>query len=119
MGSDGRMTRRSVVLGGGVAAATLLGGSASAVARTLTRAGMSAAAVGNPLWQQAYAKGLVYGSSTATWQVEPDPDYSALFKREAGLLFTEDDLLWYQLKPSPGAPLNFSTGDRIIGFAEA
>jgi endo-1,4-beta-xylanase len=74
--------------------------------------------VGDPLWQQAYSKGIVYGSSTATWQVEPDPDYSALFRREAGLLFTEDDLLWYQLKPTPGAPLNFSTGNRIIGYAE-
>jgi len=89
----------------------------SAAARSVTRAG--AAAVGDPLWQQAYSKGIVYGSSTATWQVEPDPAYSALFQREAGTLFTEDDLLWYQLKPTPSSPLNFSTGDRIIGYAEA
>jgi endo-1,4-beta-xylanase len=115
MGTDGLMTRRSVVLGGGAAVATLLGGGVAAVARA---AGQSAAAVGDPLWQQAYAKGIVYGSSTATWQVEPDPDYSALFQREAGMLFTEDDLLWYQLKPTPSSPLNFATGDRIIAYAE-
>jgi endo-1,4-beta-xylanase len=117
MGGNGKMTRRTVVLAGGAAMTTLLGGGVSAAARTVTRAG-AAAAVGDPLWQQAYAKGIVYGSSTATWQVEPDPGYSALFQREAGLLFTEDDLLWYQLKPTPGSPLNFSTGDRIIGYAE-
>jgi endo-1,4-beta-xylanase len=108
MGTDQLMTRRSLVLGAGVGMATLLAG----------RLPAATAAVGDPLWQQAYAKGIVYGSSTATWQVEPDPAYSALFQREAGLLFTEDDLLWYQLKPTPDSPLNFSTGDRIIGFAE-
>src|SRR4051794_2731657 len=100
MGRDGLMTRRSLGLSGGAAMAAVLGGGVSAAART-----MSVAAAGDPLWQQAYAKGIVYGSSTATWQVEPDPDYSALFQREAGMLFTEDDLLWYRLKPTPGAAL--------------
>jgi endo-1,4-beta-xylanase len=114
MGRDGLMTRRSLVLSGGAAMAAVLGGGVSAAART-----MSVAAAGDPLWQQAYAKGIVYGSSTATWQVEPDPDYSALFQREAGMLFTEDDLLWYQLKPTPGAALNFSAGDRIVSYGEA
>jgi endo-1,4-beta-xylanase len=69
-----------------------------------------------PLWLQADRKGIVFGSSIATWQL--DPGYSKLHAREAGLLFTEDDLLWYQLKPSPDAPLNFGPGDEIIGFAE-
>ena len=64
------------------------------------------------------AKGIVYGSSTATWQVGPDPDYSQLFQREAGILFTEDDLLWYRLKPTPSSALDFSFGDQIIGYAE-
>src|SRR5919109_1423796 len=117
MGTDGRMTRRSVVVGGGVAMATLLGGGATAAARALA-GGLRPAAVGDPLWQQAYAKGIVYGSSTATWQFEPDPDYSALFQREAGILFTEDDLLWYRLKPTPTSPLDFSFGDRIVAYAE-
>ena len=91
MGGNGKMTRRTVVLAGGAAMTTLLGGGVSATARTITRSRAAAAAVGDPLWQQAYAKGIVYGSSTATWQIEPDPAYSALFQREAGLLFTEDD----------------------------
>jgi endo-1,4-beta-xylanase len=120
MDADRRMTRRSVLVGGGVAMATLLSGGATAAARTLTRARPDAtlAAVGDPLWQQAYAKGIVYGSSTATWQFEPDPEYSALFQREAGMLFTEDDLLWYRLKPTPDSPLDFSFGDRIVAYAE-
>jgi endo-1,4-beta-xylanase len=120
VGTDGRMTRRSVIVGGGAAFATLLSGGVAGAARTLGRAGTggAVAAVGTPLWQQAYAKGIVYGSSTATWQFEPDPDYSALFQREAGMLFTEDDLLWYRLKPSPSSELDFSFGDRIVAYAE-
>lgn len=69
-----------------------------------------------PLWRQAKNRGLVFGSSMATWQLEPE--YRKLDVREAGLLFTQDDLLWYQLKPEPGARLNFDPGDRIIRFAE-
>lgn len=65
------------------------------------------------------SRGIVYGSSTTTWQIEPDPDYSALFQREAGILFTEDDLLWWRLKPTPDSPLDFTYADRILAFAEA
>jgi endo-1,4-beta-xylanase len=69
-----------------------------------------------PLWGAADAHGLVYGSSIATWQL--DKGYSGLFARHAALLFTEDDLLWYRLKPTPDAELDFSFGDQIIEFAE-
>jgi endo-1,4-beta-xylanase len=70
-----------------------------------------------PLWQQAASKGIVFGSSIATWQL--DDSYPAVHGREAALLFTEDDLLWYQLKPKPRSPLKFGPGDEIIAFAEA
>src|SRR4051812_39637535 len=33
------------------------------------------------------------------------------------MLFTEDDLLWYRLKPSRTAPLDFTYGDQIRSFA--
>src|SRR5438093_1668858 len=56
-------------------------------------------AKGTPLWQRAWNNGLVYGSSTATWQIS-DPQYGKLYSREAAILFTEDDLLWYRLRPS-------------------
>jgi endo-1,4-beta-xylanase len=128
----GRMvTRRSALIGGGLGAATLLAGARPALASVLapnagaargavagTTRGAAATAVGDPLWQLAAAKGILYGSSTATWQVQPDPDYAQLFAREAGILFTEDDLLWYRLRPSIDSGLDFSFGDQIIGFAE-
>ncbi len=81
-------------------------------------AGLGTAPPGTaPLGTVARSRGLAFGSSIATWQLEGD--YPALFAREADLLFTEDDLLWYRLKPAPDAPLDFSYADRIIGFAEA
>jgi endo-1,4-beta-xylanase len=106
--------RRSLLLGGvGVAALSATGvpASASAFAAIDLHDGGRP-----PLWEQARRAGIIFGSSTATWQL--DPEYSKLHAREAGLLFTEDDLLWYQLKPSPDAKLNFAPGDEIIGFAE-
>jgi len=74
-------------------------------------------ASGAPLYETALRRGLVYGSSTATWQIS-DSAYRRLFEREAAILFTEDDLLWYRLRPKPTSPLDFTFGDRIIGFAQ-
>ena len=70
-----------------------------------------------PLWVPADRNGLVYGSSTATWQIS-DEDYAELFARHAAMLFTEDDLLWYRLKPTPDSELDFTFGDQLIAFAE-
>jgi endo-1,4-beta-xylanase len=70
-----------------------------------------------PLWQVAWDRGLVYGTSAATWQLE-DADYAALVAHEAAILFTEDDLLWWRLKPEPDAPLDFQFGDQFTAFAE-
>jgi endo-1,4-beta-xylanase len=118
--SNGRaVTRRSVLIGGGLAAAGVAGLATATSAHGASGRAASASAAQVPLWQQAMSRGLVYGSSTATWQVEPDPDYSALFQSEAGILFTEDDLLWYRLKPTPQSALDFSFADRIIAYAEA
>jgi endo-1,4-beta-xylanase len=115
MQTDGRLTRRSFLARTGAGAAAVLGGGVA----TLTRMPPAIAAPTGALYQAAAAKGILYGSSTATWQFEPDPAYAALFAREAGMLFTEDDLLWYRLKPTPTAPLDFSFGDAAFAFAEA
>ena len=76
------------------------------------------------LWQIARRRGLVFGSSTSTWQLFEDPpgnlqptEYAALFAREAEIVFTEDDLLWYKLKPTPDAPLDFTYADILYDFA--
>jgi endo-1,4-beta-xylanase len=111
---DNKISRRSLLKGAGVGAATLLGGGTSILGRMTP----ALAAPTGQLYLAAAAKGILYGSSTATWQYEPDPDYAALFAREAGMLFTEDDLLWYRLKTSRNAPLDFSYGDRIVAFAQ-
>ena len=59
----------------------------------------------------------MFGSSAATWQLS-DPGYRRLFAREADVLFTEDDLLWYRVRPTPTSRLDFSYADRITRFAE-
>jgi endo-1,4-beta-xylanase len=76
------------------------------------------------LWQIARHRGLVFGSSAATWQLFEDPpgnlqptEYAALHAREAEIVFTEDDLLWYKLKPTPDAPLDFTYADILYDYA--
>jgi endo-1,4-beta-xylanase len=102
------VTRRSVLLGAaGAVAAGALGGAASAFA----------GGAKPPLWKIALDRGLVYGSSWST-RLADDADYGALINRECAILFTEDDLLWYQLKPTPDSPLDFSFGDRFVATAE-
>src|SRR3954453_19089423 len=110
---DSTLTRRSLLVRGAVGAAAVLGGGA----RLLTRVAPAWAAPTGAIYQQAAAKGILYGSSTATWQYEPDPAYAALFQREAGMLFTEDDHLWYRLKPTQTSSLDFAYGDRAVSFA--
>ncbi len=106
-------TRRSFLIGSGIGAAAVLGGSAS----TFLGMAPAAAAPGGSLYQAALAKGIRYGSSAATWQVQPDAAYAALYARESGFLLTEDDLLWYRLKPTKDSPLDFTYGDQIVSFA--
>jgi endo-1,4-beta-xylanase len=107
-------SRRSLLKGAGVGAAALLSGGTS----VLTGATPALAAPTGQLYNAAKAKGILYGSSTATWQFEPDPAYAALFAQEAGMAFTEDDLLWYRLKPCQTCALDFSYGDRFVAFAQ-
>ncbi|QKE02862.1 endo-1,4-beta-xylanase [Nocardioides marmotae] len=121
LSGDLHLDRRSLLRG---ATAGAIGVAAAGASGTVLAGTAEAAAAAKPpptgrppLWRQADRKGLVFGSSIATWQL--DRNYPKLHAREAGLLFTEDDLLWYQLKPGPDEPLNFEPGDRIIDFAEA
>ncbi|TDE59696.1 glycosyl hydrolase family 10 [Nonomuraea mesophila] len=107
------LPRRSFLVGGGLGAAALLGGGVS----PFVSARAAWAAPAGELHRAALAKGIRYGSSAATWQVQPDSAYAALFARESGMLLTEDDLLWYRLKPTRDSPLDFGHGDQIVSFA--
>lgn len=121
------VTRRSFIVG--AAAAGLVGctksddGSAQTGPGTANPTPADCPAIdasGNsraPLWETAFQSGILYGSSSATWQLS-DPSYRRLFAREAGVLFTEDDLLWYRLRPTPESGLDFKYGDQIVAFAE-
>jgi len=106
------LSRRSVLLGTAtVAGGALLAGPAAGAAEAA-----GAAHHRRALWKDAAANGLAFGSSVATWQL--DDQYRHVHGHEAAVMFTEDDLLWYRLKPSLKAPINFSRGDRMVQFAE-
>jgi endo-1,4-beta-xylanase len=127
------ITRRSLLAGAGAAMAFALAGCTSGSETDTTGgSGPSSTAAGttsvaeptscanaspSTLWGAAMPNGVVYGSSAATWQIE-DREYQRLFEREAAILFTEDDLLWYRLRPTPTSGLDFSYGDRIVDFAQ-
>jgi endo-1,4-beta-xylanase len=102
----------------GITRRTMLEGAAGAVAAgTLGPLAGQALARRAPLWKVAQRNGVVFGTAIATWMFEDEP-FMDLVAREAALIFTMDDFLWYQLKPSRNAPLNFGPGDQIVAKAE-
>jgi endo-1,4-beta-xylanase len=113
MTTDLEVSRRGLLLGAG---AGVLGASAALAPLEASAEARSAMDVPT-LWRAAATRGILYGSSTATWQIS-DRAYADVFRRHAALLFTEDDLLWYRLKPTPDSPLDFTYSDQIIDFAE-
>ena len=118
MRNDHRLTRRSTLLGAaGVAAAGLVGGPGIAAAFKYQATPQATPISRVPLWQTAWQRGIVFGTSAATWQLE-DPDYAQLVEHEAAILFTEDDLLWWRLRPTPDSELDFQFADQFIAFAE-
>jgi endo-1,4-beta-xylanase len=106
--TDTGITRRTVLKGAAGAAATATLGAPAVAAARGTR---------KPLWKIAQRNGVVFGAAIATWMFEDEP-FMDLVRRQAALLFTMDDFLWYQLKPTPDAELNFGPGDAIVAKAE-
>lgn len=118
MRRDSRFTRRQVVGAGAAAGLTLRPGHGFAQgASPLASPAATPVMSGPPLWEAAWQNGIVYGTSLATWQAD-DEEYLPIVDREAAVLFTEDDLLWWRLKPSPDAELDFSHADRFFEIAE-
>lgn len=119
MSLDNGVARRSVLLGAAGAAGVAATGAIPAVAA----AGDDAAAEkgGGPkapsLWRRADRNGLLYGTTWATWQ--EGNDLTRLIDKHANVMFPEDDLLWYKLKPTIDSPLDFTGGDAFFARAEA
>ena len=112
----GGTTRRRLLEGAaGVAAAGLLSGTGPAVAEAIEKHHRQH----RPLWEIAQQRGIVYGGSISTWMYADDPAYKALFRRQVGMLWPEDDFLWYHLRPSPTSGLDFTYPDMIVEFAES
>jgi endo-1,4-beta-xylanase len=121
------LSRRSFLAGAGAVAVGLAGCSktkgAKTAAATPTPTPIDCPAVDtgggpqSPLWETAFRQGILYGSTTATWQIS-DAAYRRLFAREAAILSTEDDMLWYRVRPSPTSGLDFKYSDQIVRFAQ-
>ena len=86
MNDDHRLTRRSALLGTGMAAAGLIGNRRNIAAFPATPQATPISRV--PLWQTAWQRGIVYGTSAATWQLE-DTDYAQLAASEAAMTHEE------------------------------
>jgi endo-1,4-beta-xylanase len=106
---DTGITRRTVLKGAAGAAA------GAALSGTLAETALAAR---KPLWRVAQSNGIAYGAAIASWMLEDD-EYMALVKRQASIIFTQDDFLWYVLKPSRDAPVSFEASDKIVEKAEA
>jgi endo-1,4-beta-xylanase len=124
MSGDHLLTRRSVLRGtAGASALGLINRPGLAIAQNATPQASPVATPqatpvsGMPLWQAAWQNGIVYGTSLATWQAE-DAEYLPVVEQEAAILFTEDDLLWWRLKPTPDSQLDFTFGDTFMEIAE-
>ena len=65
----------------------------------------------------AARNGIEFGTSAASWQLS-DTGYAALVDAQADVVLTEDDLLWYRLRPSPTAALDFRYADAFFDHAE-
>jgi len=115
--SEQRVSRRSILMG--AAAAGVIAGTAGSPLERASAVGDAHAAAGDvmALWRPAYKRGIMYGAAVATWQL-PDIGYRNLVKKHAAILWTQDDLLWYVLKPTPESDVDFSFAEKIVDFAE-
>jgi endo-1,4-beta-xylanase len=103
--------------------AALTGGAAGSAACVWSdadreqRRAHSAFAAGTSLGAGASERGLLFGTSAATWQLA-DRAYERLVREQAAAVLTEDDLLWYRIRPTPGAELDFRRADRFVASAQ-
>ena len=104
-----RGPRRREVIGGGMAAL----GSIAAARFTPP----SHAAEIESLRRLAAAKGLIYGTTIAAWQITHDPGFIGLVERQAGLVVPENDMKWRDINGGAPGQDDYSRADTVAGFA--
>jgi endo-1,4-beta-xylanase len=104
-----RGPRRREVIGGGMAALGSI-----AVARFTPP---SHAAETESLRRLAAAKGLIYGTTIAAWQITHDPGFIGLVERQAGLVVPENDMKWRDINGGAPGQDDYSRADTVAGFA--
>lgn len=70
-----------------------------------------------PLKDLAKAKGLLFGTAMAAYQVD-DPEYVRLVQADCGVIVAENEHKWYTIHPQPDV-WNFEPADKLVGFAQA
>ncbi len=100
--------RRQIIAGGmtslaGVAAARFGASSHAAEAESLRRL--------------AAAKGLIYGTTIAAWQITHDPGFIGLVEQQAGLVVPENDMKWRDINGGAPGQDDYRQADAVAGFA--
>ncbi len=106
---DIRGPQRRQIIAGGMAA---LGGVAAA-----RFGGSSQAAEIESLKRLAAAKGLIYGTTIAAWQITHDPEFIGLVGRQAGLVVPENDMKWQDINLGKPGKDDYTRADTVAGFA--
>lgn len=96
----------------------LLAGAGTLVACGTTQTSGPAFAVEPaPLKDLARAKGVLFGSAMAAYQVA-DAEYARLIKAECDVIVAENEHKWYTIHPEPDV-WNFEPADALVGFAQS
>lgn len=77
-----------------------------------------AMAMASSLKSAARAAGVLYGAAMEAENLDRDPDFAALVRRQCAGLIPENAMKWDALRPAPGA-FDFARADRLAALATA
>ena len=91
----------------------IAGGMASLAGVAAARFGASShAAETESLRRLAAAKGLIYGTTIAAWQITHDPGFIGLVEQQAGLVVPENDMKWRDINGGAPGQDDYTPGGR-------
>jgi endo-1,4-beta-xylanase len=65
----------------------------------------------------AVERGLLYGTAISASQIDGDPGFAGLVRREAGLVVAENDMKWQFMNRGAPDDDDYSRADTVAGFA--